>query len=207
VKGRTLLLVPAFVAALVINAGLFGLAAVLTGERRLPQDLTEPIPVSVVSLPPTSPPPRERARPRPRESEPRPHFALVPEPPPLSVANPRAPAVVVKPSLAPLAIDVPAVGIVFTEGELDERPRSLVRNVEYPHRAQRRGVEGSVRIKLLVRRDGTVGPVEILAADPPGVFEDAVLRAVRNWRFEPGRIAGEAVDTWVVTTVSFRMDR
>jgi protein TonB len=67
-------------------------------------------------------------------------------------------------------------------------------------------VEGSVRVKLLVRRDGTIGPVEILSADPPGVFEDAVRRAVRNWRFEPGQIAGEAVDTWVVTTVSFRME-
>jgi protein TonB len=49
--------------------------------------------------------------------------------------------------------------------------------------------------------------VEILAADPPGVFDDAVRRGALNWRFEPGRIAGTPVDTWVITTVSFRVNR
>ena len=45
--------------------------------------------------------------------------------------------------------------------------------------------------------------MEILEAVPKGYFEDSVLRTVPGWRFEPGRIAGEPVASWVVTTIQF----
>ena len=112
-----------------------------------------------------------------------------------------------EPKLVVIIIMFTGVGnLVFVEAELDRSPRALVRTVEYPYRARQRNIEGEVRVKLLVRRNGTIGQVQILAAEPAGYFEDAVRRAAPGWRFEPGQIAGEPVDAWVVTTVSFQMN-
>ena len=201
-----LLLAPAFALALLVNALLFGAAALLTGERGLPQDISEPMPVSLVQIPRPALPERA-APPPPREKpEPRPRLDFQPELAPLSLADPNPPRIVVDVRPQPLGdVGVPG-GLVFSESELDSRPHWVVRTVEYPYRARQRGLEGEVDVKLLVRRDGTVGEVQILAARPEGVFEEAVRRAAAAWRFEPGRIAGEAVDAWVVTTVSFRMN-
>ena len=60
--------------------------------------------------------------------------------------------------------------------------------------------------KLLVRADGTVGNVQILASKPAGVFDNEVLKTVPRWRFEPGRIDGRPVPAWIVTDVRFEME-
>jgi len=63
-----------------------------------------------------------------------------------------------------------------------------------------------VKIKLLVKADGSVGGVEVLDANPKGLFEDATVKAVPNWRFQPGLVDGQAVPSWVVTTVRFTLN-
>jgi len=59
----------------------------------------------------------------------------------------------------------------------------------YPREAARNGVEGFVEMEIEVRADGSVGEVEVLAAQPAHVFEDAALRAVKQWRFTPSKVA------------------
>jgi protein TonB len=54
---------------------------------------------------------------------------------------------------------------------------------EYPFRARRRGIEGQVLVAFDVTADGATQNIEILEAKPPGVFDEAVLKAVRQWRF------------------------
>jgi protein TonB len=51
-----------------------------------------------------------------------------------------------------------------------------------------------------------VGRLIILDARPKGLFEDAVRKTVPRWKFSPGRIAGEEVTSWVITTVRFTLD-
>ena len=97
--------------------------------------------------------------------------------------------------------------LVFLGSDLDEPPRAVVRTVPpYPYRARQRQVNGTVRVKLLVNADGSISNVEILEASPEGYFEETVLRTVPSWHFEPGHIAGEAVASWVVTTVRFDLE-
>lgn len=48
----------------------------------------------------------------------------------------------------------------------------------YPGVALNRNIEGDVRVEYLVTRDGGVVRPRILDATPPGVFDEAVLRAV-----------------------------
>jgi len=71
----------------------------------------------------------------------------------------------------------------------------------YPAEAEERGIRGSVSLKVLVLRDGSVGRVDVLRVDPAGwKFDDAAVEAVLEWTFEPARYRDEPVD--VVHTIS-----
>ncbi|MFO7655243.1 MAG: energy transducer TonB [Candidatus Krumholzibacteriia bacterium] len=206
-RGRdALLLAPAFGLAMLVNVALFGGAALLTGERPLPRDITEPVPVSLVRLPAPAERERERTPPPPPPPRERPRLDFQPDlvPPVMGEISPPALEVRVVPQpLGPLGVP----DLVFTEAELDSRPRPVAQPVDYPYRARQRGTEGEVTVRMLVHEDGTVSDVQILESRPPGVFDQAVLRSVPRWRFEPGRIDGENVASRVVTTISFMIER
>lgn len=78
---------------------------------------------------------------------------------------------------------------------------------EYPQAARRMGVGGSVEVRFLVKADGSVGEAFVVRADPRGVFDRNALEAVGKWRFKPGYYRGEAVATWVVLSVHFRLSK
>lgn len=97
--------------------------------------------------------------------------------------------------------------LVFEAYELDQPPQPVVRVPPvYPYRARERGIEGVVQVKLLVNADGSVGDVQILDARPRGMFEDAVMKCVPQWKFNPGKVEGKAVTAWVVTAVEFDLN-
>jgi len=56
---------------------------------------------------------------------------------------------------------------------------------EYPRGAERRGIEGSVRVSYSVSPAGEVINAEVVEATPAGVFDRAALSAVQSWRFAP----------------------
>lgn len=97
---------------------------------------------------------------------------------------------------------------VFGLDEVDQAP-SVLRGVqpEYPYSAKRKGQTGVVEVKALVGADGNVQSVSVVKADPKGVFEDAVLIAVRKWKFKPGIKDGQNVPTWVVFPVRFELNK
>lgn len=55
---------------------------------------------------------------------------------------------------------------------------------KYPREAEDKKIEGHVKVRLKVELDGTVSDVKLLESDPPGVFEDAVFEAVRQYIFK-----------------------
>jgi len=201
--GRLLLVA---LGAVAVNLVLFSLAELLTADRPLAQDITEPVPVDLVTLPP----PEEAPPPEPepvRRTEPPPQLDFHPSltPPVPGAVRPDAVAIPVEPDFTDPGFS--ATGLVFDSGDLDAPPVPVQRNSPpFPYRARQRNVSGSVTVKLRVEKDGSVGSVEILEAVPRGYFEDAVLRTVPGWRFRPGRIAGRAVASWVVTTVQFDLE-
>ena len=63
----------------------------------------------------------------------------------------------------------------------------------YPPAVRAMGIEGSVEVALTVLRDGSVGWVRVVRAEPRGYFEQAAAEGVRRWRFAPdGRIVAGA---------------
>lgn len=61
----------------------------------------------------------------------------------------------------------------------------------YPEVARAQGIEGYVELEYDVSVDGRVEDVQVVAAEPEGVFEDAAVEAIRKWRYKPMVIKGE----------------
>lgn len=85
-------------------------------------------------------------------------------------------------------------------------PPRLLREVkaDYTDDARRRNLSGDVVLEIVVRRDGTVGDVKLLQGLGAGLDQRAIA-AVRQWRFDPARRKGEAVDVIVEVAVEFTL--
>lgn len=77
----------------------------------------------------------------------------------------------------------------------------------YPPVAKAAGTEGLVVVRYGIAVDGRVVNARVESAEPEGVFEEAALKAVRSWRYNPAIRNGEpvAVDN-VVSRVRFKLD-
>jgi TonB family protein len=76
---------------------------------------------------------------------------------------------------------------------------------DYPEGARAVGMEGYVDVELTVLRDGRAGWVKVRRAEPAGLFEQAALDAVRDWRFAPPEGAGGPVECTIATRVRFAL--
>lgn len=89
-----------------------------------------------------------------------------------------------------------------------DRMPSPLRQVKprYPLSARRMGKSGQVLLRLYVDVDGAVGEVNVVRAEPAGVFENAAVEAVRKWRFTPAMSRGVAVGMWMTLPVRFTLE-
>lgn len=90
--------------------------------------------------------------------------------------------------------------------EVDVPPYPVRRPLPpYPFEAKRRGIEGKVRVRVLVDKGGRVAEVRIVEARPKGVFEKAVVETLKKWKFRPALMKGKPVDVWVVIPIRFEL--
>jgi protein TonB len=139
-----------------------------------------------------------------------------PEPPPpakpqlqeTQLAQPqlRAPNISFAVPDVPLALTGPYIGPV-RQGPAD-RDFMVVSRIppQYPYRAQRRGIEGWVKVSLLITEQGTVQDVVVIEAEPEGMFDNAAVRAVSKWKFKPRIENGQAVAVRAQQVVTFKLD-
>jgi protein TonB len=75
----------------------------------------------------------------------------------------------------------------------------------YPAFARRMGMQGTVMLKVLVSRQGTVLKIEVAHSSGYEILDKAAAEAVRNWRFVPARQWGSPVEEWVQVPVAFHL--
>ncbi len=149
-----------------------------------------------------------------REQEPEPRkepASQAPEQPELSLPfeiNPRLPSgpqSLAMPEMRNLQLS--SVQDKFSAGELDQ-PLSAVSRTppQYPMSAKRRNIEGWVKVRFVVDKEGQVQEVSIVDEEPEGVFDQAVQDCISRWRFEPGTVGGVPVQTVAETTIRFELD-
>ena len=135
--------------------------------------------------------------------------SLAPAAPVQPVSRPTTPAVVLT-ATAPAGVsEVPRVipdGEWYPVRKLDTLPKRLGKAVlVYPDSARRHGVTGSVKVKLQVNTLGEVEGVEIVSAQPEGVFEDAARTFFKAARYQPPQREGRPVRAVIEERVSFTL--
>lgn len=75
----------------------------------------------------------------------------------------------------------------------------------YPEAARQQRISGSVVLVVDVAEDGSVASAEVERSEPAGVFDEAALSAVANWKFEPAIKDGKAVAARVRVPIAFEI--
>jgi protein TonB len=163
----------------------------------LPNWRESPTPVMSVRLdqpPPEPAPPQHRPKPREKKLEqvavelPKPLPGEAPakiilpkpevKPQPKREPEPEPPPEEKPPEPEPEP-EAPPLPSVFR----DVKPVKKVKPI-YPLEAEDAHIEGRVKARLSVDLEGNVTGVQMLLSEPPGVFDEAVLTAVRQYKFK-----------------------
>ncbi len=70
-------------------------------------------------------------------------------------------------------------------------PRRTYVRPSYPRQAQRRGIQGRVELSFGITPEGDVDAIEIETAQPPNVFEQAAIDALKQWEFDAANDPGD----------------
>ncbi len=84
----------------------------------------------------------------------------------------------------------------------------LVRiNPVYPKRARLMKKEGYVKMEFTITKFGSVKNIEVMASEPPGMFDSAAKRALLKWKFRPKKDNNKALAQQAMVKLDFRLDR
>ncbi len=75
----------------------------------------------------------------------------------------------------------------------------------YPSAARRRGLEGSVQLRVTLAASGELDSVIVIASSGSPLLDDAAVAAVRRWRCEPARVDGVAVAAVALQRINFSL--
>ncbi len=75
----------------------------------------------------------------------------------------------------------------------------------YPRLAQKRGYEGTVILSVLVDEDGLVDNLWVFETSGYNILDNAALKAVKDWIFEPAKMGNKKIEMWVEVPVKFEL--
>jgi TonB family protein len=96
-------------------------------------------------------------------------------------------------------------GGVYRAGGAVSAPR-LIKDVKprYTGEALVNKIQGTVVLEAVVTADGCPSQIRVVRSLSPGLDQEAIA-TVAQWRFEPGRLAGEPVDVLVSILIDFSL--
>jgi len=94
-------------------------------------------------------------------------------------------------------------------GRLPYRRPELVMLVPpvYPKDAEKKGIEGTVDLRILVTEKGTVDEVEITRSSGYPAMDEAAVRAAKRTRFRPAIKDGRRVAMWINYPIQFALSK
>jgi protein TonB len=107
------------------------------------------------------------------------------------------------PEPAPVAPPAPAPPIAAAA---DSAPRLLSSPApRYPRNAQRRGIAGTVLLRVHVGTDGKPEDIDLIEGSGSHDLDRAATEAVRRWRFAPAMRGGQPVEAAVQVPITFNL--
>jgi protein TonB len=64
-----------------------------------------------------------------------------------------------------------------------------------------------VTVEFTIGVDGSVKDPKIVKANPPKIFDKAVLKAITRWKFNPDMVNGKPVEKRARQDVKFKLQR
>lgn len=98
---------------------------------------------------------------------------------------------------------IPVLPALPTAARPVPRPASLQAPLNFSYPPNIRVLGGRVRVRLLIENTGRVEEMRIVAAVPPGFFDQAALQVLRAGRFAPGYVGAMPVPSYLFMEVSF----
>jgi protein TonB len=206
------------IGALVLNTALFGGMPHLLHPRHSILEFEKPVaqinvvrmkrpesPVKRQTEKPSEPPPKPEHKQRPVEDMKL--QARLSLPFELNPRLPEGPNMLALPEMEPPKFDAALLDDAFSVGDLDA-PLTVVSRVSpvYPAQAKYKGIQGWVTVRFVVSETGKAGDITVMKSEPPGVFDQSVIRCVSGWRFKPGTVEGVAVKVLAETTIRFALE-
>ena len=114
--------------------------------------------------------------------------ARVPDP---AVASPER-----QPLIASVVVTPPGINAAYLR---NPAPR-------YPVAARRAGEQGTVTLRVQVSPDGLASRVAVEKSSGSPHLDAAALEAVKAWRFTPARRGADAVESWMLVPIVFRLE-
>ena len=97
---------------------------------------------------------------------------------------------------------------LLSSGPMNSLPTAIVRiPPAYPMEARRKKLEGWVRIEFTVHTDGTVTDIKVRDAKPSGIFDQAAIDAIQQWKFRPAVENGKPIRKRAAQTLKFELDQ
>jgi protein TonB len=149
-------------------------------------------------LPVASPEPVKR-KPLPVPKEPAPVLETTASEAPAENA-PLAPPQIAEP--APPAPAAPAISQARFDADYLRNPPP-----PYPPLSRRMGEEGKVILRVSVNAQGTADSVEIRSSSGSSRLDDSAQKTVRNWRFIPAKRGNDAVQSFVLVPIIFKLEQ
>jgi TonB family protein len=85
-----------------------------------------------------------------------------------------------------------------------QAPKLLNRvNPEYPVQAKVAGIQGTVKLHVILAKDGSVRQLDVVSGDPQLV--ESAIKAVKQWKYEPTLLNGQAIEVDTVVDVVFQL--
>lgn len=73
----------------------------------------------------------------------------------------------------------------------------------YPEEARQNRIEGTVKLQVIMQKDGSVTVQNVVEGDP--ILSPAAIEAVKQWRYEPTLLDGKPIDLQTTIEVTFAL--
>jgi TonB family protein len=108
----------------------------------------------------------------------------------------------------PVDLDELPARRIFSRNEVDQRPMVVYRvTPKFSDQRVSKMATPRVGLLLVVNSDGSVGDVQVMRGSGEEDFDQAIIEAIREWRFSPAILKGRKVRCWVEQMVSVKMSR
>lgn len=198
-------------ASLLVTLALFMVLPVLQVITKPPsKDLTIRT-ADVANVPPPPPPPMEEPDEPEQEEEPPPPPAVDAQPLDLSQLE-----LALNPgdggfgggdfaiNLEGVAGNSDEVDAIFALSDLDQKPRVVYQPAPiYPPELARKNMQGTVYVLFIVDKTGRTRDLKVQKSTHPA-FDNPAIKAVKQWKFEPGKRKGQPVQFRMRVPITFQ---